>query len=257
MRKLRILGTLLIVLCVALAAQGRSFTFVQAANNMAFFTNETGMEVTTLVIVFAGDVEILNTIGFGADMAIKSSQGPTVVLTGVVAPYGTVQIEWALGGPGVAAAVWRSTDPVAIHTIDVFSPTARFVIKTEQTGVIGPVLLGPWALAAFDPMLEVTLRALGSSDPDGAIVEYLWEWSDGVTATGWSTMRSFPIPMTLPVAAVAHVRGQANDFVLANGMLFNTIAVYTVTLTVVDDDGLTDSTTKTVVVGYYVPAFAT
>lgn len=65
------------------------------------------------------------------------------------------------------------------------------------------------------PPLEVNFDASESSDPDGNILEYTWDFGDGSTGAGKTTTHTF--------------QGEGN---------------YTVTLTVKDDGGATDSTTK-------------
>ncbi|MBU1049989.1 PKD domain-containing protein [Candidatus Bipolaricaulota bacterium] len=223
----RVLGILLLILCVSVATQGRSYTLVQSENNVGFFTNETGVEATALVIVFSGNVEILNVLGFGAEMEVTSSQGPTVVLHGAVPPSGVVIVEWALDGPGVGAAVW-SSEGSAKHSIDVKSPTAHMVIIPPPVIRTAPINFVPQFLPADFGMVlangyfvvEHQFLSVGSSDPDGVITEYLWEWSDGVTTYGASASRVF------------------------EPLQFKTYSV-TVTLTVTDDSGRTDSTSRT------------
>jgi serine protease len=65
----------------------------------------------------------------------------------------------------------------------------------------------------------VSADASASSDPDGSVVSYSWQWGDGATGSGVSASHSY---------------GSAGD--------------YTVTLTVEDDGGLTDSASETVTV---------
>ena len=68
----------------------------------------------------------------------------------------------------------------------------------------------------------VTFDGGGSYDPDGFIVSYVWDFGDGSTGSGISC---------------SHV--------------YNTAGKYTVTLTVTDDDGLTDSETIEVKITEY------
>ncbi|MGY4706460.1 PKD domain-containing protein [Candidatus Bipolaricaulota sp. J31] len=73
-----------------------------------------------------------------------------------------------------------------------------------------------------NPRVGDTVRfdAAASSDPDGTIVQYLWDFGDGATGTG---------------RIVTHTYGTAGT--------------YTVRLTVRDDDGATDTETTTITVG--------
>jgi PKD repeat protein len=66
---------------------------------------------------------------------------------------------------------------------------------------------------------EATFDASGSSDPDGSITSYEWDFGDGSTGSG---------------ETAAHTYGSAGD--------------YDVTLTVTDDAGASDSATQTVTV---------
>jgi len=83
------------------------------------------------------------------------------------------------------------------------SPTARFTAD-PTSGVVS---------------LEVAFNASSSSDSDGSIINYSWDFKDGETGTG---------------ETISHT--------------FNSIGSYTVELTVIDDDGVTDATTKTITV---------
>jgi PKD repeat protein len=65
--------------------------------------------------------------------------------------------------------------------------------------------------------LTVTFGASGSSDPDGQIVSYAWEFGDGGTGSGVSTTH-----------------------------IYNNPGTYVAKLTVTDDQGATDTATRTI-----------
>jgi len=84
--------------------------------------------------------------------------------------------------------------------------------------------VGPTADFSYSPSEpkageNVTFDASSSYDPDGAIVSYHWDFGDGETGTGKTATHSY-----------------ADD------------GTYTVTLTVTDDDGASDSASRTVIV---------
>jgi PKD repeat protein len=87
-----------------------------------------------------------------------------------------------------------------VLTVDPAAPVAGFT-ATPSTG--------PAPLA-------VAFNASGSSDSDGTIVSYAWNFGDGGTATGVTTNHTFAV------------------------------GTFTVTLTVTDDDGVTATTTRVI-----------
>ena len=96
---------------------------------------------------------------------------------------------------------------------------------TSQTIQVGPTNLPPTAAFSFSPANPavnawVQFDASASSDSDGSIGSYSWNFGDGSSGTG----------------AVAWHR-------------FSASGTYQVTLTVQDDDGAQDSTSRSIVVG--------
>jgi PKD repeat protein len=89
--------------------------------------------------------------------------------------------------------------------------TASIIVKNRP-----PVAVLDTSSAILDKEEIVTFDASGSYDPDGYIVSYSWDFGDGNTAAGVTTSHSYPASGT-----------------------------YSVTLTVTDDDGATDSITVT------------
>jgi hypothetical protein len=193
-------------------AGARSYTFYASSENSGIFRNETGLTANALILTFAADVEILEIVCIGGDLTLDSSVGGFVILKGTVPPFGSVEVVWAASGPALQAATWRTT-PFAMHRIDVVSPTADlFVLSQAEEFELGMML--------SDMNYDFEMQGLGSTDPDGEIVKYLWEWSDGVTDEGVYTTRN------VANLALGH-------------------HVLTVTLTVIENDGNSDSVSRT------------
>jgi len=101
---------------------------------------------------------------------------------------------------------------------------AIFLIGCGGGGVTPPLNQSPNASFTANPTsgevpLLVSFDASGSYDPDGNIVSYAWDFKDGSTGSGQT---------------VNHI--------------FTSIGNYNVKLTVTDDKGATDSTTKTIII---------
>ncbi|MEY2848657.1 MAG: hypothetical protein RI885_1322 [Actinomycetota bacterium] len=128
---------------------------------------------------------------------------------------------WRVGGD----TTWGSTsrhvdariDEVAIYSTAVSASTVASHHRTGR-GVVANV--APRAqFTSVTSDLDLTTDASASTDTDGSIVRYSWDFGDGATASG---------------ASAGHTYTQAGS--------------YTVTLTVTDDDGATDTTARVVTV---------
>ena len=165
--------------------------------------------------------------GSRASYTITASAGAG----GIISPSGTVGVAYGssktftitpnsgyvitelnVNGVAVAAAsTYSFTNVQANQTISAsFSKPPVAVIKTSATSAL------PGASVSFD--------GSSSSDPDGSIAAYAWDFGDGTTAAG---------------AAVTHA--------------FSEIKTYTVGLTVTDNSGAQKSTTVNIAVNY-IPA---
>ena len=130
-----------------------------------------------------------------------------------------------------------ATGPLASATFAQGSYTVRLTVTdnrgtsrfTTVTIVAGATNVQPIAVVSALPTsgpapLLVTLSGAGSSDPDGSIVSYAWDFGDGTSATGQVVQKSYTI-----------------------------FGTYTATLTVTDNRGSTRTASETIVVDPPVP----
>jgi PKD repeat protein len=146
----------------------------------------------------------------------SASYDPDGFINGYIWDFGD-----GTAGSGVTTSHSYADDgeyAVIITVVDDDGATASKIVSVVATNR-PPVADIDSSTAMLDKKETVTFNAGGSYDPDGTIVSYVWNFGDGVTATGVSVSHSY-----------------------------SNIGSYTVTLIVTDDDGATDtdSTTKTV-----------
>jgi len=138
---------------------------------------------------------------------------------------------WEFGdgntGSGVTASHSYVDDGEYTVALKVVDNYGAFSIKKDSIVVKNrpPVAVLDTSSAILDKEEIVAFDASGSYDPDGYIVSYSWDFGDGNTAAGVTASHSYPASGT-----------------------------YTVTLTVTDDDGATDSITATKTVRNRSPA---
>lgn len=129
--------------------------------------------------------------------------------------------------------VMRRALPVLIGALALMAAACT----PPDGGGTGPANVAPIAVATGTPVsgnapLATVVDGSGSTDPDGSIVSYSWNFGNGTTGTG-----------------------------PASSVVFSTPGVFTVTLTVTDDKGATGTDSFTVTAngdgdgdGYFVPA---
>ena len=140
-------------------------------------------------------------------------------MDGTIASYA-----WNFGDGGTATGVTASRTYAAAgtYTVTLTVTDDDGATATTTRQVVVPPAANQPPVAAFTAAptpLAVAVNASASTDPDGTIASYAWDFGDGGTATGVTASRTYAAPGT-----------------------------YTVTLTVTDDQGATDSTVQQVVV---------
>lgn len=145
------------------------------------------------------------------DNEIYDIQTDYVPFIGEIIPINNTVIKWA-------------ESKGMIERIIGSSPAQQFNLQLVDYTYEGKENIGPTASFTVDKTAPkvgdvVSFDGSGSSDPDGSIVLYQWDFDDGYTDTG---------------RVVTHPFGKKGD--------------YTVSLTVVDSYGNTDTASKTVTV---------
>ncbi len=158
--------------------------------------------------------------GLTASVDASSSSDPD----GSIASYA-----WDFGDGGQGSGANGShtyalggTYPVTLTVTDDRGDTAS---ATRQVTVVKPNQAPVAAFQATVNTLTASVDATASSDPDGTIASYRWEFGDGKTATGVSAVNTYA-----------------------------TAGAYTVKLTVVDDKGASASATRQVTATAPAPA---
>ncbi|MFL0457507.1 PKD domain-containing protein [Brachybacterium paraconglomeratum] len=125
---------------------------------------------------------------------------------------------------GVAATHAYSTSGTYTVTLTVVDSNGLIATSVQTVNVLGPNLAPTARIETSVAGLTVTADGAGSTDPDGEIVSYEWDWGDGETSSG-------------PVDS--HQYAEAG--------------FYTVTLTVTDDRGGAAETAERVTVTHSDP----
>jgi PKD repeat protein len=157
------------------------------------------------------------TINVGNDTIISFDASESYDPDGTIVDY-----IWDFGDGNTATGVTTT------HAFDNYGTYLVTLTVTDNDGAtdsaystknfinISPVASFNDSLEKFNIREDIYFDASNSYDPDGIIVDYLWDFGDGNTATSVTTTHAF-----------------------------DNYGTYLVTLTVTDNDGATDKTTKT------------
>jgi PKD repeat protein len=161
----------------------------------------------TATVENTGDEEATQTVALDVDDSQTDSESVTL------AGGASQQVSFTVD----TAALAEGDHDVTVSTDDDTASGTLTVTVTEP-----PANEEPTATFSASPSVPevgetVTFDAAASTDADGSVASYEWDFGDGETATG---------------VAPTHTFGAAGD--------------YDVTLTVTDDDGATDTATQTV-----------
>ncbi|SEO66465.1 PKD repeat-containing protein [Halorientalis persicus] len=201
---------------------------------------DSGSYAATLTVTDDDGATASNSVSItvqGDDSLIASAAGsPGEVMTGDTVTFdgsdssasnGTItSYEWDFGDGTTATGqqVTHTYDTAGEYTAtltvtDDDGDTATDTVTTTVTNNTSPTAMPSVESSTTEAGVELAFDGSGSSDPDGSIESYEWEFGDGSTATGTYTTHAYSSP-----------------------------GEYTATLTVTDDDGATDTATVTVTV---------
>jgi len=172
----------------ASAGSGKAYEFIQTDRNVALFYNLSELTFAGLRVVFTGDVAPMQAIGIGTTLELVSNEAGVLVYEGTIPPLSMFEIDWALDGPRVDAAVLIDADGVE-HGIDVHSPHARMWYEV-------PPGTDEWddGCVSYVP-IDIQFHGNWSKDPDGLpLLRYQWSWSDGIGLEGERVKRRFWFP---------------------------------------------------------------
>ncbi len=208
----RVLALVSLVILVTITCFGGQFQFYRTDRTVAIFINGTTETFSGLWVKFPTTVAPIQTLGIGADLTLMSNEEGVLRFMGAIPPLTTWEIDWPLEGPAVSDAAWIRADGSEVP-INTHAPIAQIQMSFPLSFWLP--CPGGRQIPYFP--VGVDFSAQGSYDPDEAsLTSYEWEWSDGFCATGRKVTRWFNKP-----------------------------GRYSVTLTVWDIQGYSDTITKT------------
>ena len=201
---------------------------------------DSGSYAATLTVTDDDGATASNSVSItvqGDDSLIASASGsPGEVMTGDTVTFDgsgssasnstITSYEWDFGDGTTATGqqVTHTYDTAGEYTAtltvtDDDGDTATDTVTTAVTNNSAPTAFPSVESSTTEAGVELAFDGSGSSDPDGSITSYEWDFGDGSTATGTYTTHAYSSP-----------------------------GEYTATLTVTDDDGATASSTVTITV---------
>lgn len=171
------------------------------------------------------------------DISVKNEEGnldyslaDTAAANADTETYETYSFSWApvsegdntiiVSGSAVDCAYSTNNEETASLTINVEGTSSTSQAPVAEITVSDATYFFPFGYISLDA--DVGFDATGSYDPDGSLVSYAWDFGDGTTSTDVSSLHTYDAAGT-----------------------------YTVTLTVTDDDGLTDTEEVSVTMSFW------
>ncbi|GAB3680819.1 PKD domain-containing protein [Angustibacter aerolatus] len=200
---------------------------VYMSNNgrLNFGVNASGKQVITSPLAYNDNKWHLATASLGADGMKLYVDGSQVAVNATVTTANALQGYWRVGGDQLSgwanapSSYWfrGAIDEVAVYD-KVLAPSAVLRHFKLASGPL-PNVLPTASFTTSSTGSSASVDGTASSDTDGTISSYAWQWGDGATSTGATSSHAYAAGGT-----------------------------YTVTLTVTDNSGGTASTTRSVTV---------
>jgi PKD repeat protein len=189
---------------VAMASCSVTITNLRTGGTLATTSDATGFYMKDIANELPGGYVIGDTVRVDATKGTASGSTTAVLLAGSYTPVDVILYD--IGPEPIVRTI----------TLTVIDAKGLTDTETKEVTLKAPPVASFTASATY---LVVQVDASASTDPDGSIASYAWNFGDGGTASGGTASHTY-----------------ASD------------GTYTITLTVTDNDGLTDTDSKSVTV---------
>ncbi|MEO7600336.1 MAG: PKD domain-containing protein [Opitutus sp.] len=141
-----------------------------------------------------------STVSGTAPLAVSFSAGNSTDSDGTITSY-----QWTLAPNVTATGLYPSytytvagSYPVSLTVVDNdgLAGTANVTINVAPSANVPPVAVASGSPTTGFAPLPVTFSSAGSSDSDGTITSYAWDFGDGTNGVGASPTKTYSVPGT-------------------------------------------------------------
>lgn len=192
-----------------LAGEIEAYGFISEPTDMDFFTFNTGAGTVTLIAEATSEspnLDIELSLYDAAGNLIQSAAPSSILGAGIQTNLAAGTYYFSIDGIGTGDATTGFSD---------YGSLGRYRVSgniVDASGLQGPLALASADLTVGPKPLTVNFTGSDSSDADGSIVNYSWNYGDGNSSNSVDPSHTY-----------------------------TSSGIYTATLTVTDNDGLTDS----------------
>ncbi len=159
-------------------------------------TDNRGGKATLTKQVTAIAPNVLPTAAFTTsvnDLALAVDAGGSTDSDGTLTDYAWDFGDGTTGTGKTATKTYATPGPYSVK-LTVTDNRGGKATVTNQVTAIAPNVLPTAAFTEFVSDLSVILDAGGSSDSDGTLTDYAWDFGDGTTGTGKTVSKIYPTP---------------------------------------------------------------